>query len=212
MNAPAQVSALQALQWPLAAIVMGVLAAGIFVYGSIYYLKQEKGHELASKRALQEAQARVANASKEAADLRASADTYQQLVAHGVFQPEKRLDWIESVDQLKAKHKIVSLEYNLSPQRTVALRGGRVFASIEVLGSRLTLKVQAYHDGDLVNFLDDLAKSPNGFYPTDRCTIRSLDSAQTNVFAPKVEADCAMDWITIRDKHPAIVATDGGKH
>ena len=120
MKTPTPKSAIQLLRWPLAATLLGIITAAFFVVGSHFYLEYQKKSDVQSKRALQEAQARVTLASKEAEDLRDSVGLYQQLVAYGVFQKENRLGWIETLNQLKAKHRLSTLEYDLSPQRTIA--------------------------------------------------------------------------------------------
>ena len=210
MRTPTPKSALQLLRWPLAATVLGIITAVLFVAGSYFYLEYQKKSDVQSKRALQEAQARVTNANKEAEDLRGSVDLYQQLVAYGVFQKESRLGWIETLNQLKAKHRLSVLEYDLSPQRTIAMAGGRTFPSIEVAGSRVTLKAQSYHDGDLMNFLGDITHLGKGFYPMDHCAIRLLDPVVGSPLAPRIEANCAFDWVTLRDKRASVVASGNG--
>ncbi len=207
MRTPTPKSALQLLRWPLAATVLGIITATLFVVGSYFYLEYQKKSDAQSKRALQEAQARVTNANKEAEDLRGSIDLYQQLVAYGVFQKESRLGWIETLNQLKAKHKLSALEYDLSPQRTIAQTGGRSFPSIDIAGSRVTLKAQSYHDGDLMNFLSDITHLGKGFYPMDHCAIRLLEPQVGNPLAPRIEANCAFDWVTLKDKRASVLAS-----
>jgi len=188
----------QFLKWPLVATLLGLVTAGLFVGGSYFYLEQQKKDDVASKRRLQDANLRLSNANKDAEDLRDSQDAYQQLVANGIFQPERRLDWIEKLDALKVQHHLPLLEYHIDPQRTAVLPGGRVFASLDVFASRAHLKVRAYHDGDLVAFLDELGRSEHGFFPMDRCVMRTLDAP--GALAPHIEAECNVDWVTLRDR------------
>ena len=207
MSLAAPKSAIQLLRWPLAATLLGIITAALFVAGSYYYLEYQKKSEVQSKRALQEAQARVTLANKEAEDLRDSVDLYQQLVGYGVFQKESRLSWIETINRLKIKHRLSALEYDLSPQRTIALAGGRTFPSIDIAGSRVTLKVQSYHDGDLMNFLGDITSQGQGFFPMDHCAIRLLEPVAGIPLAPRIEANCTFDWVTLKDKRASVVAS-----
>ena len=215
MSPAAPKSALQLLKWQLAAMLLSIITAALFVVGSYYYLEYQKKGEAQSKRALQEAQARVTLANKEAEDLRDSVGLYQQLVAYGVFEKENRLSWIEAINQLKIKHRLSALEYELSPQRTIALAGGRTFPSIDIAGSRVTLKVQSYHDGDLMNFLSDITHLGKGFYPIEHCALRLLEPLADTPLAPRIEArvearieaTCAFDWVTLRDKRASVLAS-----
>ena len=49
---------------------------------------------------------------------------HKMLAARGVFIPERRLDFIESMETLKGRHRLVSLEYDLMPQRALKFGTG----------------------------------------------------------------------------------------
>lgn len=210
MKDAAHKSAVQLLKLPLAAIILGFAVAAAIVAGGYYYLEQQKKNDVISMRALQSAQVRVANANKEAEDLRGSVGIYQQMVAYGVFNPENRLDWIETINKLKAHYKLISVEYDLNPQRAILNTGKRSYPSIEVMGSQVTLRLKAFHDGDLVGFLGDLANLGKGFYPMDHCAMRLLAPVQGNPLAPRIEANCTFDWVTLKDKRVSVVASGQG--
>ena len=187
------------LRLPLVVTLLGFATAVLFVGGSYFYLQQEKKDDVASKRRLQDANLRLSNANKDADDLRDSVDAYQQLVSNGIFEPENRLDWIEAVGALKAKHHLTLLEYHLDPQRPVALPGGRSFSSLEVFATRVQFRMRAYHDGDLLAFLDDVAHSGHGFFPMDRCAMRLIEPT-AEALSPRMEAECNIEWITLKDR------------
>jgi len=195
-----QKSSVKLLGWPIAASLLALAAAALFILGSLYYLDMQKRSDALSKRALQAAQQRVANAIQEADDLRTSVDVFKQLTAQGVFNTESRLDWIELFKRLKAKHRLIALGYELAPQRQLQLPGGRVFPAIEPVASRIKLKVLAYHDGDLLGFLEEFSQLKNGFYPIDRCSIRRIPDAVSDAGAAHIEAECLLDWVTLKDK------------
>jgi hypothetical protein len=200
MNGREQKSSVKLLGWPIAASLLALAAATLFILGSSYYLDVEKRSDGLSKRGLQAARQRVDNANQEADDLRTSVDIFKQLTAQGVFNTESRLDWIEVFKRLKVKHRLIALGYELAPQRQLQLPGGRVFPSIDPLGSRIKLKVQAYHDGDLIGFLEEFSLLKNGFYPIDRCSIRRISDAMNDPSAAHIEAECLLDWVTLKDK------------
>ncbi len=107
---------------------------------------------------------------------------------------------MELVNALRARHQLYTLEYEIAPQRTLPLAGGRVFSSIDVLASRVNIKARALHEGDLLGFITDLTQSRQGFYPVDHCTLVRLDGDSEGV-RPHVEASCTLEWITLKDKH-----------
>jgi len=200
MNGQEQKSALKLLGWHIAAALLALAAATLAILGSLYFLDVQKRSDVLSKRALQTAQQRVANANQEADDLRTSVDVFKQLTSQGVFNTESRLDWIELFKRLKVKHRLIALGFELAPQRTLQLPGGRVFPAIDPLASRIKLKVQAFHDGDLLGFLEEFSQLNNGFYPIDRCSIRRVSDAMNDPGAAHIEAECLLDWVTLKDK------------
>jgi hypothetical protein len=175
-----------------------VAGAGI-VYGSHWYGVKEKRDSLAGAQRLQEARARVENARRERDNLNESADVFRTLVERGLLEREHRLDLVEKVNALRIRHQLFQLDYEIAPQRTLPLPDGRVYPSVDVLASRVTLKARALHEGDVLAFIEDLARSRQGFYPVDRCTLRRVEGPPGGL-APHIEADCTLEWITLRDK------------
>jgi hypothetical protein len=209
MNAIGPKTALQFLRWPLLSLALGTAIAALLVTGSHYHLNQQRKDDLASRNALREAEQRLSNANRETEDLRASAEAFEQIVAQGAFQPENRLEWIEAARQLKSRYGADTLAFDLAAQRNVALPGGRTYPSIDILGSRSSFKAQFLHEGDMLGFLDDLAKTGNGFHPLEHCLLRVLDDTPGNPLAPHVEASCRIDWITLKDKKIQAPASQG---
>ena len=187
-----------ALAW--ASLGAAIIAAALVAWGSLAYLEKEKRDGLASKRELQEAQARVEAARREREDLKASSAIFEDLVKRGILHEESRLDFVERLDRLKSRHRLIGLEYEIAPQRALPLGGGRVFNAVDVLASRVRLRVLALHEGEALAFLEDLASPEKGFNPISRCTMKRLDASSDASLAPRAEAECALEWITLKDK------------
>jgi hypothetical protein len=186
------------LAWAALALA---IAAGIgIVAGSHWYGEKEKRDSADYSRRLREARARVESARRERDNLQQSADVFRTLVDRGMLQTESRLDVVELLNTLRVRYQLV-MDYEIAPQRPLALPGGRVFPSVDVLASRVKIKARALHEGDMVGFIDALEGSSRGFYPVDRCTMRRVEVADPESLQPRVEAECALEWITLKDKH-----------
>ena len=189
-----------AMRGAYAIAALAIVASLTLVFASQWYYEKEKRDNATAARRLQEARARLDGARRERDSLQESADVFRTLVDRGLLQSERRLDMVELVNALRARHQLASLDYEVSPQRPLALAGGRVFASVEVLSSRVKLKLRALHEGDVIAFIDDLSRTPQGFYSVDRCAMRRLETSGFDSLAPRVEADCALEWITLKEK------------
>jgi hypothetical protein len=189
-----------AMRGAYALLALAIVASLTLVFASQWYYDKERRDNATAARRLQEARARLDGARRERDSLQESSEVFRTLVDHGLLQSERRLDLVELVNALRARHQLASLDYEIAPQRPLALSGGRVFSSVEVLASRVKLKVRALHEGDVVGFIDELSRTPQGFYSVDRCAMRRLETAGAESLAPHVEADCALEWITLKEK------------
>jgi hypothetical protein len=180
-------------------LALAILAGAAIVTGSHFYLEKEKRDSVGAVRRVQEARARLDGARRERDSLHESADVFRTLVERGLLQNERRLDMVELVNQLRARHQLFALDYDIAPQRVLDLSGGRVFNSVDVLASRVKLRARALHEGDVFAFIAALSHTPQGFYPVDRCVLRRTD-ARPDALLPHVEADCTLEWITLREK------------
>jgi hypothetical protein len=188
------------LRMALVLLVLSVLAAIGIAVGSNLYVERERRESMSSERRLQEWRGKVDSARRERDSQQESADVYRTLVERGFLAGEKRLDLVEMVNALRARHQLFSLDYEISAQRPLQLSGNRVFPSIDVLASRVRMRMRALHEGDVLAFVEALAQARQGFYPLHRCNLRRVE-APADTVQPRVEAECAFEWITLKEKN-----------
>ena len=193
---------LNALRAPIALLVLAAVAGAGIVAGSRWYAERERRTSADSGQRLQEARSRLDTARRERDNLVQSAEVFRTLVERGLLQGERRLDLVELVNSLRARHQLAALDYEIAPQRPLQLAGGRGFGSIDVLASRVKLRARALHEGDILGFIDDLTQTPQGFYPIDKCTIRRIEAPPDSI-QPRIESECTLEWITLREKRGA---------
>jgi len=186
------------LAW--AALAVSIAAGAGIVAGGHWYGEKEKRDSADYAKRLREARARVESVRRERDNLQQSADVFRTLVDRGMLQTESRLDVVELLNTLRVRFQLV-LDYEIAPQRTLALPGGRLFPSVDVLASRVKIKARALHEGDMLGFIEALESSSRGFYPVDRCSMRRVEVADPRSLQPHIEAECTLEWITLKDKH-----------
>jgi hypothetical protein len=190
----------RALAGSWALLAASIVAAIGVVAGSHWYRERERRENLSAGQRMLEARTRVDSARRERENLQASAEVFRTLVDRGLLQSERRLDMVELVNALRTRHQLFALDYEIGPQRPLALGGNRVFNSVDVLSSRVKLRARALHEGDLLEFINELGTSRQGFYAVDRCTLKRIEVAENDGVRPRVEADCALEWITLKEK------------
>ena len=186
------------MSWLL--LVLAIVAGAAIVAGSHWYANKEKADSATVNRRLEEARTRLDNARRERDSLQESSEVFRTLVDRGMLQSEKRLDLVELILQLRAKYELAALDYEIAPQRPLQLAGGRVFASVDVLASRVKLRMRALHEGDILGFIDALSRNSQGIYPVDHCAMHRVDVTNPDSVQPRVEAECTLEWITLKEK------------
>lgn len=200
MNQVFSAEGFRELRGAWALLAAAIVGGAAIVAASHWYLEREKRETLTAGQRMREARTRVDAARRERENLQESAEVFRTLVERGLLQSERRLDMVELLNNLRARHQLFAMDYEIAPQRPLTLGGNRAFPSVDVLASRVKLRARALHEGDLVGFVRDLASSRQGFYPVDRCSFRRLEVHEDNALRPRVEAECTLEWITLKEK------------
>ena len=182
----------------LAAATAAAIGLGL---GGKWYLDHEARERISAGKRLEQARVRLETARRERDNLRESADIFRTLVDRGLLQGERRLDMVELINGLRSRHQLFALDYEIAPQRPLQFAGGRVFPAVDVLASRVKLRMRALHEGDVLGFVEELAASRQGFFPLDRCALRRLEATSPEALQPRVEVECAFEWITLKEKN-----------
>ncbi len=184
-----------------AILVLSILIAALLAAGSHWFLERQKRESAALTRRTAEGRLRVETARRERESLEQSAEVFRTLVERGLLESERRLDLVELLNGLRVRHQLFGLDYEIGAQRPLQLSGGLALTSVDVLASRVKLRARALHEGDLLEFIEGLSRSRQGFYPVDRCVMRRVEARGAEALQPRIEGECTLEWITLREKH-----------
>jgi hypothetical protein len=141
------------------------------------------------------------SATDEEREIREKLVDYRKLLARGVIGDERRLDWVETIGQIKNENKLAEIRYQIEPQRTLDLPGVSPSSGVEFRVSALKVEMQLLHEGDLLVFIDGLRSKLKAHVLVRSCSVQRLDrSGQDRGIAPHLRAECVIDLVTIRDK------------
>ncbi len=192
------------LRWPLILTATAVAAGAAMILASRHLVQAaETAHrQLAAQQG--DLRTRISRAREEEADLRDRIALFNQLRARGIIGQEERLDWVEQIARIKAKRRLLDLQYELSPQHAVddtLLSAGPTAGGYEFMASTMKLKMTLRHEDDLLGFLDDLRSAVHARLLVRECTIdRSVPSQDPSGLAGQLRAACTIEWITLREK------------
>lgn len=195
---------LRRLRWGIALLAVLLLASAGIVLAALNHLRQaqEENRQAVAQRG--DIQARLVRARDEEIEIRARISSYQELVARGIIGQEQRLDWVERIAQIQAARRLIDVRYELSPQQPVDARllpGGAIAGGHEFMASAMKLQMQLLHEDDLLGFLADLQQSVQALVVVRDCKVERLVRAEGDrAMQANLAAECAIDWITLREK------------
>ena len=192
--------ALVALRWPLIVLVLACLAGTTMVVASMYIQMRKAEQYQQVQNRLRAAQLALNNARREESDLQAYRSRYESLSVKGVFGQEQRLNWVEHMNDLAARGLFQSLNYEIATQRHVTVAPPTQAESVDILSSRIQLKMGFAHEGDMVRTLEDLHHASEGFYRIDTCALVRKGAALEPKVGENLTADCRLQWITMRPR------------
>ena len=126
---------------------------------------------------------------------------FQALRKTGVLGRERRLNWIETLQDARDSLKLSALGYEIAAQKPytpdfpIALGKYRIFAS------EMNLDMQLRHEGNLFALLTLLDERAIGRYSVSRCELNRNfrgKAGPSAAGAGNVAASCALQWFSIK--------------
>ena len=196
---------IKALRLPIAACLALILAGAACAFFADAYLQQTRQSGVAAAAQRVEVQTRLASANEEEREIKANLQQYQALATRGIVGEEKRLDWVDTVTAIKNERRLFSIGYSIEPQKELDYPGFSPGGSVKFMVSRAKITMQLLHEEDLLNFIDDLAKRGKPYLSVRSCNVtrEGTGGAGGATLAPRLQANCVFDLITISHNKPA---------
>lgn len=193
---------LATLRWHLLLATALLLAGAAAVSASLQLrTATEMEHRDAAIRQ-QGSRGRMANVHAEEAQMRRSIEKFREMEARSLFGDERRLEWLEAIDRIKARRRLPELDYELSPRHPIDIVPVQPAAgSHEFMASTMKLRMPLLHEGDLLGFLDGLSADVQAIVLVRRCDLeRQQQAVAEQTAALPLHAECRIEWITLREK------------
>jgi hypothetical protein len=190
---------LKSLGWSLSLLLATCLAVAAVIAGVLHLGHQT---ELAHKQSLAlqtETRSRLARANDDQREIGEKIARYQEAVRLGRTQPERRLEWVETLRSIKESRRLLGLDYEISPQKplddkAVAI-GGYAF-----LVSPMKLEMPLLHENDLLGLIADLSARVQALISVKSCKIERISATPNQSNAATLKASCEIDWITMQER------------
>jgi hypothetical protein len=189
------------LRWNMLLLVVCAVFGASTVIVALHFTRAARLTENRAQAEQTEIRTKLARARDEETDLRNKIEGYRRLTERGYIGQEHRLDWIEQIRKINQNRKLIDLQYEMLPQQEIdpaTIPGSD--PTYAFMSSTMHLQMQLLHEGDLLNFLDDLRASVTAFIRVKNCSVDRVGEGSETAGAAQLRADCTLEWITLREK------------
>ncbi len=187
-----------------AIIAIALVAAGAAAVAvTSQLLSAARAEQQAARAQRQAEQNTLARVRDEAREISERLVDYRKLVDRGLVGEERRLDWVDRINAIKAARKLPELKYTIAPQRIAEYPGFSGGGDVELLASAMRVDMGLLHEEDLFRFIGDLRSALSALVVVRTCNVERTpvgEAATARTLAPRLRAQCELDLVTIRDK------------
>ena len=191
---------LKRLLLPLVVAAVAVAAGAALVWTAGQALAKAQGAMAVASAERKQNTERLARIAEEEREVRQKLDVYQRLKQLHIIGEENRLEWADTIARIRRERELLDLRYAIERQRLLVSVQGKP-ASVDFYASTMKIDLALLHEEDLLRFLSDLRQSGNAYYSVRRCNVtRSGQALSGSTMTPRLQANCEIDLITIRDR------------
>ena len=188
------------LQLPIIGLVLAIVIVGLLVTYADQYRTENEAIFQKQQNLLNQARQKYQSSGLEKETITQYLPIYNDLLASGFVGEERRIEWIETLRQIHAQHKLFSIDYSIGLQESYKPSFLPNLGNFRLNRSIMNLKLDMLHEGDLLALLDGLHEQTTPFIVRD-CEIKRPMGAVVNAknMVPNMQANCEIDWLTLRD-------------
>jgi hypothetical protein len=188
------------LRFPIVGLGAALVLVGMLVsFADQYRTKNELALQ-AQQNLLNQARQKFQSSGLEKEMIMQYLPKYNDLLASGFIGEERRIEWIETLRQIHAQHKLFSIDYSIGLQEKYTPSFLPNLGSFVLHRSVMNVKLDMLHEGDILALIDGLHEQTTPFIVRD-CEISRPVGALVNAkdIAANMQANCEIDWLTLRD-------------
>jgi hypothetical protein len=198
------------LRYPIIGLGASLIIVGLLVSFADQYREKNETALQTQQNMLNQARQKFQSSGLEKETIIKYLPVYNDLLANGFVGEERRIEWIEALRNIHAKHKLFSIDYSIGLQEAYKPSFISNLGNFRLNRSVMNLKLNMLHEGDMLAIIDGLHEQTTPFIVRD-CKIQRPIGAVVNTknIAANMQAECEIDWLTLRDPQLSSVATTG---
>ena len=190
-------SDLPKLQWSLLATVLMVAIGAGMVYFAFNATEAAKRDRATAQAERNEFDGKLKQVRNEEDEIKQKSVVFNALQTRGMIGEEQRLEWVELIKEIRETRRLIDLQYEIAPQRRLDTDAAKGFA---FYSSTMRLQLKLLHEEDLTRLIDDLRERARALIQVKHCDVSRLSQgAGDGAPIAQLQADCRIDWITLRE-------------
>ena len=185
------------IKWSLLTFILTVALGGSLVLFSQKYAKDAQLAMRSAKQQQNDARDKLSAAHQDKENMSTYMKEFSAIQKRDVIGDEQRLNLIEGLETLRKRSRVLDFKYAISPQQPYKPLVPLVTGNFDLKLSPMTLKMDLLHEGQMINFFDNLRRDMNGWFILEKCTLERSASAEA-----QLKADCAGGWLTLKNRIP----------
>ena len=176
------------------------LAGATLVLLSLDRHKQARAQQASAQTQRNQALGKLKQVSEEESEIKLKSALYSNLAARGMVGEEQRLEWVELLRSIKDNRRLLDIQYEFAPQQPLGNSPG----AWGFYASTMKLQLQLLHEEDLLNVLADLRNTAKALVLVRSCEVSRQPRmvAEPTALHPNLQAQCTLDWVTLRGPAP----------
>ncbi|MEI7429178.1 MAG: hypothetical protein WCL27_01900 [Betaproteobacteria bacterium] len=185
------------LQISLVAAILMIALGAATVHFALKSIKSTKLDRATAQSERNDFDGKLKRVRNEENEIKEKSATFSRLQARGVIGEEQRLEWVELLKEIREKRRLIDLEYEILPQRSLDTNPGSGFAFFT---SSMKMQLKLLHEEDLTRFIDDLRQQAKALVQIRSCHVSRLPRSSGEIGMPaQLLADCQIDLLTLRE-------------
>ncbi|BBJ00200.1 hypothetical protein FGKAn22_18920 [Ferrigenium kumadai] len=192
----------QLIRSSVLAIFAAIFASAVVLYSSARYAEQTRKDHHDALQQLNAARSQLNGALEDKENMAAYADEYATLADFGIIGEDRRLDWVEGLENIRQQNLVTDFRYNIAPQIPYAPQPPIASGDFDIRYSEMKLQFDLLHEGQLLDFFTALRSQIKGWYLLEGCTMQRTAASDGNP-AIHLTAECNGGWITLKKRNEA---------
>lgn len=187
------------LQTPLIVLSLVVICM-VLLAGFAQQQKASTASALQSReQQLNQARQRYQSSGQEKEAIVQYLPVYQRLISEGFVGEEKRIEWVDNLRTIHQENKLFGINYSIGVREPYKPGFNLNPGPLSLYRSVMKLELAMLHEGDLLLLVDALRARKITPFILRQCEVTKRPGATFDKFAPNLQANCELDWITVRE-------------